>query len=168
MLSTALTGGFVAGQEAAKSVLARGKEKIPDPEAAVIAAEKERVYRPFTLKDGYSPREFEDLIRQVMNFYMGYNRNAKGLQVALDKLGLIERYSGDIKAANPHELTRANEALHLLPYAQMMVVAVMKRGAFTGFYKRSDVEFDKEIRKKHVSLWREGGAIKSCYDPIGD
>ncbi len=167
MLSTALTGGLVAGREAAKSALHRGKEKLPEPEAGLTANEKEKVYRPLSTKEGYSPREFEDLIRQVMNFYMGYNRNGKGLEIALEKLRLIERHSGDIKAANPHELTRANEALHLLPYSQMMVLAVMKRGAFAGFYKRSDVEFDKELRHKHVSIWREAGEIKTSYDPIG-
>jgi succinate dehydrogenase/fumarate reductase flavoprotein subunit len=118
------------------------------------------------VREGYSPREFEELIRQTMNYYMGYNRNQKGLEIALEKLRLIERYSAEIKATNPHELTRANEALHLLPYAQMMVIAVIKRGAFQGFYKRADVEANKEIRRKHVSLWRQGGAIDSCYDAI--
>lgn len=167
MLSTALTGGLVVGQEAAKSVLKSANEKIPEFEMSIIENEKERVYHPLNVREGYTPKEFEDMIREIMNYYMGYNRNQKGLETALAKLQLLEQHMGEIKATNPHELTRANEAMHLLPYGQMMVVAVIKRGGFKGFYRRIDVEIDQELRLKHVSIWRENGEIKSSYDSIG-
>ncbi|MFB3884924.1 MAG: FAD-dependent oxidoreductase [Thermodesulfobacteriota bacterium] len=166
MLSTALCGGFVAGREAAKAISqADAVRKIDD---SVIEREKVRVMAQLKRDEGYLPDEFENMIRQVMMQYMGYQRNRAGLEIATQKLRMLGERIEDVRARNLHELTRAHEALHLLKYCQLMVRSVMERRGMRGFYVVTDYPptMDPELRSKYVVLAKENGETKVTFEPM--
>jgi succinate dehydrogenase/fumarate reductase flavoprotein subunit len=93
MLSTALCGGYVAGTEAARSLAGRslkGADAQGEIDPVAVQREKEKILALQERKEGYAPKDYEDLIRQVMEHYMGHRRSLKGLNIALDRLALIE------------------------------------------------------------------------------
>jgi len=116
----------------------------------------------------YSPKEFEDFIRQIMQHYMGHKRSLTGLNIALDKFRLVEENVQEIGAVNLHELTRANEALHLLRYCRLMIHSVIHRKGMRGFYNLVDYppKLDPELRDKYVVLSQEKQALKVTFEPI--
>jgi adenylylsulfate reductase subunit A len=166
MLSTALCGGYVAGTEAGQSVKAvEGLTSIDMEEAH---QEQRRIMASLNREEGYTPKEFEDLIRQVMMHYMGHKRSLTGLNIALDKLKLIEEHIDRIKSENLHELTRANEAVHLLKYCRLMIHAVMNRKGMRGFYNLVDYppKLDPELRDKYVVLSKDHKGLKVTFELI--
>ncbi len=162
MLSTALCGGLVAGFEAAESSLKN--DLIFNFDQEIINFEKARLNATLNRKEGYSPKRFEKLIRQIMNYYMGYSRNKIKLEIALEKLDLIEKLINEIKAENLHELLRAQEAIHLLIYCKLMIRATIERKGMKGFYRMSDTpNVDKNLRSKDVVISQENNVLKAMY-----
>lgn len=168
MLSTAVSGGYVTGIEAAKR--AKKIDELRDINRDVVRKEKEKIVEPLQRDTGYSPREFEDLIRQIMEHYMGRKRSLTGLDIALKKCKLLEDRINEIKANNHHELTRAHEAIHLLKYCQLMIRAVIERKGMRGFYTLVDYppKLDPELRDKYVVLSQEDGKEKVTLESIED
>jgi succinate dehydrogenase/fumarate reductase flavoprotein subunit len=103
-----------------------------------------------------------------MMHYMGHKRSLTGLNIALEKLKLVEDHVPKIKAENLHELARANEAMHLLTYCRLMIHAVINRKGMRGFYNLVDYppKLDPELRDKYVALSREDEALKVTFEPI--
>ena len=124
--------------------------------------------KPLQRDAGYSPKEFEDMIRQVMGHYMGHKRSIQGLGIALEKLRLIEGHLDEIRAANYHELNRAQEAIHLLKYCRLMIRSVIERKGMRGFYNLVDYppKLDPELRSKYVVLSQVDGEEKVSFEPI--
>jgi adenylylsulfate reductase subunit A len=166
MLSTAVCGGYVAGTEAARSTAAAEEPRASDPGA--VREEKKKIMALLERDEGYTPKEFEDLIRQIMGHYMGHQRSLKGLTIALEKLQLLEGKQTEIKADNLHEVTRAVEAMHLLKYCQLMIRAVIERKGMRGFYMMVDYppKLDPELRDKYVVLYQQNGQPKVTFEPI--
>lgn len=166
MLSTALCGGYVAGKEAAACLKGRHGRGEIDP--LEVKRQKEAVLALQERKEGYTPKEYEDVIRQVMEHYMGHKRSLKGLHIALEKLALIQSEAGKLKAENPHELTRGVEALHLLEYCRLMVRSVIERKGMRGFYSLAGYppKLDPELRDKYVVLFQEDGEQKISFEPM--
>jgi adenylylsulfate reductase subunit A len=166
MLSTALCGGYVAGTEAGRSVKVVKRLLSMDMEEA--RQEELRVIASLNREEGYTPKEFEDLIRQVMMHYMGHKRSLTGLNIALDKLNLIEANTERIKSDNLHELIRANEAVHLLKYCRLMINAVIHRKGMRGFYNLVDYppKLDPELRDKYVVLSQNSTGVQVTFEPI--
>lgn len=163
-ISGAMSGGYSAGIEASETAIRQ--DKLADIDTSQVKNEKERIFQPIKMSNGLSPKEFENLIRQVMNYYMGYVRNEKGIELAIKKLNLIENYENDIEAANFHELMRANEAKHLLKHCQLSAKAVMERKeSGRTQYKRSDYpNLNKEFDNKYIVLWQENGIPKIAFE----
>jgi len=166
MLSTALCGGYVSGTEAGKSL--NGVDEPEDIEPVLLHEEKEKVQAPLTRDEGYTPKEFEDMIRQIMEHYMGHKRSLTGLNIALEKFDLLEEAKEKIKAVDYHEMTRAQEAIHLLKYCQLMIRSVIERKGMRGFYNLVDYppKLDLELRDSYVVLSNVGGDIKVTFEPL--
>ena len=166
MLSTAVCGGYVSGTAAAKR--ATKVEELSEIDQDFVREEKARIFEPLQRDSGYSPREFEDLIRQIMEHYMGHKRSLTGLNIALEKLKLLEGRVNEIKPNSYHELTRSHEAIHLLKYCQLMIRAVIERKGMRGFYNLVDYppKLDHELRDKYVVLSQENGKPKVTFEPI--
>ena len=166
MLSTAMTGGLVAGREAAAS--ASKMNGLPKVDVDLVSRGRQQSMLPLKVTDGHHPKEFEAKIRQVMEYYMGNKRSVKGMNMALSSLEVLEKHTDEIKASNDHELMQAHEVKHLLKYCQLMIRAVLMRKGMKGFYTVVDYppQMDKDLRTKYVLLWQEGGVPIMTYEPI--
>ena len=111
--SGSICSGYIAGDHAARAAGSTYTE-LPEPDADELGREKRRVFKPLGVSDGIRQDKFEAAVRQVMDYYMGYVRNEKGMSTALEKFALIESVEDTIMAKNLHELLRAHEAMHLL------------------------------------------------------
>jgi succinate dehydrogenase/fumarate reductase flavoprotein subunit len=163
--SGAICGGYSSGNEAAKIALSASSAAIDDGE---VLREKEKIFRPLQVKAGLSPREFENAMRQVMSYYMGFVRNERGIELALERLRLIEGYMNRIEAHDYHDLMRANEARHLLKQCHLTTRAVLERretGRTT--YRRSDFpQLNPEFDNKCLAVWKEAGELKVAFEPL--
>jgi succinate dehydrogenase/fumarate reductase flavoprotein subunit len=157
--SGALSGGFSAGKEAAK---ASKVSSLMDIDEAEIDEEKGIIFHSLEVQDGISPEYFEKAIRLVMKYYVGMVKNARGIETALERLNLIEKYQNQITARDLHEVMRANEARFLLKQCQLTTIAVSERkesGRTT--YRRSDYpELDTKFNGKSLAVWQESGTTK--------
>ncbi len=163
--SGALCGGYSAGKEAARAAsLALQNVRLNEDE---IEAEKKQIFRPLKVENGITPQGFENAMRQVMDFYMGFVKNESGINIAMERLDLIQGYLSRLQAHNFHELMRANEARFLLKQCQLTVRAVKERresGRTT--YKRSDYpNLDPGYNGKSLALWQESGKAMSALIP---
>lgn len=160
--SGSMCSGYIAATEAAKSL--RGVEPQVSLVPEEVAAEKERIRKPMTNAGDMDYRKFELAIRQVMNYYMGYVRNEKGIATALERLHLIEGYVDRLRSADPRELMRTHEAIHLLKSCQLSTRATLERKE-TGrtIYRRSDYpELNPEYAKM-LALWQDGGKSSMAW-----
>lgn len=167
-LSHAVCGGYSSGVEASKDALKAGK--LPEVDTDQVAKEKQKAFAPLKRDSGLTWREYEDVIRQVMNYYMGYVRSRQGMELALKKLKKIEDYVGEIRADNYHELLRANEAMHLIRYCQLTVRSALERKeSGRGCYKRTDYpHVDPSWENKEVVQWQEHGEPKIIVQTVGE
>jgi len=154
--SGSMCGGYYAGLQAAEAALK--SESLPGLEEEEVMKERERVLKPLNLETGIGYKEVEGAIRQVLNYYVAYRRNQGGLETALERFDLIEKYVGRIKATNFHELMKANEAAELLKIAKLTVRACMERKeSGRAFYRRTDYpDMDPNLNKPLVA-WQERG-----------
>lgn len=135
--SGALCCGYAAGGHAARL---QGPKSLhttePDEDAE---AESDGIFAPLHVRDGIPYRKFEDAIRQVMSYYMGFVRNETGIRTALERLRFLAGFVPEVMASNLHELTSANEGLHLLRACMLNTEATLERKE-TGrsVYRRTD------------------------------
>jgi adenylylsulfate reductase subunit A len=160
--SGSMCSGYIAATEAAKAL--PQTNTMPDVNPAEIGREKERIFKPIKAKDGIGYERFERAIRQVMTYYMGYVRNQKGMETALERLNFIERSVEKLHALNLHELMRANEAVHLLKTCQLSTRATMERKeSGRTLYRRSDYPDINPDCNRSLVLWQEGGEIQTSW-----
>jgi adenylylsulfate reductase, subunit A len=148
--------GYYSGIQAANAV--KGTEKLAVLDGKEVAAEKERIFRPIHREKGVSYSVVQKAISQVLTYYMGYRRNRKGMEAALEKLGLIEGYSNRIKAENYHALMRANETVEVLKMAKLTVLAsVQRKESGRAFWRIKDYpDLNPQLNKPLVA-WQENG-----------
>jgi succinate dehydrogenase/fumarate reductase flavoprotein subunit len=160
--SGAMCGGYYAGIQAAEA--AKRTDRLVGFDEQEVKAEKERIFRPIEVEKGISYKEVERAISQVLNYYMGYRRNMKGMETALEKLKLIETYLNKIKASNYHSLMRANESAEVLKMAKLAVLASMQRKESGRAYYRiaGYPDLDTKLNKVLVA-WQENGQPKFSW-----
>jgi succinate dehydrogenase/fumarate reductase flavoprotein subunit len=160
--SGAMCGGYYAGGRAGEASLQMAP--LPEFDEKEVMKEKERVFRPVKRTEGLSYKEFEGATRQVMNYYMGYRRNRKGMELALEKLHLIEGTLDKIKATNNHELMKANESAELIKMCQLATRSSMERKeSGRTFYSRTDFPTMNQNFAKPLVIWNENGAPKTAW-----
>jgi len=160
--SGAMCGGYIAGTEAAVGTGGRNMPARPDMDE--VAREKERVFRPMKTKEGIGYERFERAIRQVMSYYMGFVRNQKGMQTAIESLNLIEGHVPTLQASTLRELMRTNEAIHLLKTCQLSTRATMERKeSGRAIYRRTDYPDRNDAYNKVLAVWQEDGQIRTAW-----
>ena len=160
--SGAMCGGYSAGGHAAEACLKSGGFAPIDE--AVVIGEKKKIFQSMKVEDGISYKEFEGAIRQVLMYYMGYRRNQKGMEVALDRLKFIEESLPRIASRDYHELMRTNESYELIKIAQLTAIASMERKeSGRAYYRRTDhKELNPELGKP-LAVWQENGEMKMSW-----
>ena len=157
-VSGAICGGYYAGQQAAR---AARDGRLFETDEDIAAEEKERIFAPLNREEGISQKEFEGAVRNVMDYYMGFRRNEKGMRLALKKLNFIGEYIPRIKAQNYHELLRTHESLFLHRSCILTTLTCLERKeSGRAVYKRSDFpDTDPEMNKPLV-IWQENGQVR--------
>ena len=93
-----------------------------------------------------------------MNYYVGYRRNMKGMETALERLNLIETYLDKIRAPNYHSLMRAHECAEVLKMAKLVVLASMQRKeSGRTCYRIADYPNLNPALDKVLVTWQEKG-----------
>ena len=158
--SGAMCCGYVAAFHAANDAASTEMGVIDDAEAQ---AEHDRILAPWERKGTnlLKYNDFEDPIRQIMDYYAKYRRNMAGMRLALEKLALVESYTDRVVATNNHELMRLHEAFDLLELCRAHLEACLqRRESGRGMYQLSDYpEKDPELAKGLV-LTRKDGAFQ--------
>ena len=135
--SGSMCSGYLAGRSAASEIGA-----VPDLDGleAEIEAERARIAAPLAPRGDALPQAmFEASIRQVMSYYMGFVRNGKGMDVALERLAFIGSQADKLFASNMHELMLAHESLHLLQSSVLSTLCSReRRESGRSIYRRSD------------------------------
>jgi succinate dehydrogenase/fumarate reductase flavoprotein subunit len=102
-------------------------------------------------------REYEGAVRQVMGYYMGYRRNQKGMEAALEKLSFLEGCVDQITASTPRDLMKTNESCDLIKMCKLATRASLERKeSGRTYYKRSDYPDLVPALNKPLVLWKEG------------
>jgi succinate dehydrogenase/fumarate reductase flavoprotein subunit len=154
--SGSLCSGYIAATEACASLPQAGKMPPIVPEE--VQREKMRIFKPMHNSGGLSYLKFENAVQQVMKYYMGYVRNQKGMEIALDRLSLIDSYLDRVQASNYHELMRANEAVHLLKICELATRASLERKeSGRAIYSRSDYPERNDAYSKMLAMWQSDG-----------
>jgi succinate dehydrogenase/fumarate reductase flavoprotein subunit len=155
--SGAMCGGYAAGIEAATD--AQGTANALSPVGLEeLRREEERIFRPTRIREGMGYQRFEQVIRQVMQYYMGFARNEQGIRACLDRLRFIRTYADKLQASNLRELMRTQESLHLLKMCELATRATLERRE-TGrtIYRRTDHPGLDDSYAKVLALWKEKG-----------
>jgi len=154
--SGAMCGGYYAGLQAANT--SRGINKLPELDDAELIQEKERVFKPLKTVKGMSYREIEGATRQVMNYYMGYRRSQKGMEIALEKLAFLEQYLDQLKASDTRELMKVHESSELIRMCKLSTIASMERKeSGRTYYSRTDYPDLNPDLDKPLVIWQENG-----------
>lgn len=154
--SGSMCSGYLAGESAAANLgKAPGLKGLEDE----IDRECERIFTPLTsLEDAVPQAMFESSVRQVMSYYMGFVRNEKGIDVALDRLAFLSGYVDKVRAGNMHELMMTHEALHLLESCRLSTLCTRERKeSGRSIYRRSDYP-EKDPAYEKILAVRKGTA----------
>lgn len=160
--SGAICGGYHAGANAAEA--ASHQTGLLNMDKHSILLEKDRIFKFIKNKKGISYKEFENAVRQVMNYYMGYRRNQKGMETALEKLSFLETYGQKIQAFNHREMMKANESHDLVRMCRLATQASMERKeSGRTYYQRSDYpKLDPNLKRPFV-MWQEANEEKFAW-----
>jgi succinate dehydrogenase/fumarate reductase flavoprotein subunit len=158
--SGAMCGGYAAALHASNDVQ---QTSMGEMEERMIVAEKMRVLAPLTRSSSHplSYSDFENPIRQVMDYYAKYRRNMPGMRVALERLAVIESYKQRVYAKNLHELMRLHEAFDLLSLCQIHLHACLQRKeSGRAMYELSDFpKLNPDLAKGLVVQKRNGAPV---------
>ena len=126
--------------------------------------EKNRIFAPLNRKDGIDQKIFERAVRNVMSYYMGFWRNKKGMELALEKLNFIGEQASRIKAGNYHELLRAHEALFMHRTSIPTTLSCLQRKeSGRAIYKRSDFPDANPDMNKLFVIWNDEGQVNFSW-----
>lgn len=149
--------GRIAAKAAIKFILDNNTQ--PNVDAAVVAALKEKTYKPMAIFDefkGYTtnedvnpnyikPKMYMYRLQKLMDEYVGgvsanFSTNTPSLDRALELLTFLKEDSEKLAAANLHELMRCWENIHRTWQAEAHVRTVMFREEtrWPGYYFRAD------------------------------
>jgi adenylylsulfate reductase subunit A len=157
------TGGYLAGKMAAESAKDRRKD------SRVTASQgkelKERTFAPMGASGKVSHRKFEDAMRRMLWQNAGPARSERSLNVALEKLELLETYFKEITARNYHELMRVLEADQMMQVAKMTCTASLarKETRFGVYHHRADYPEESRELQGQVVLWKTEQGMKTAF-----
>jgi len=100
--------------------------------------------------------EFERAVRQIMNYYMGYRRNQKGMELALEKLAYLDTFVGNLSAHDFRDLMKVGESVQLLKMCELAVRSSLERKeSGRAVYRRTDYPSLNPELNKPLATWRE-------------
>ena len=156
--SAAMCLGWAAGEFAAARAVEVAMPSLPEAEIGALA---KTVFAPLAEKPaksiGYT--EFEDGIRQVMDYYVGYQRTEGSMKQALKSFAVLEEYLPRLGASTLRELMRVRESIELFKLCRIYIQACMqRRESGRAMYRRADYpDLDPALEKCLVTRLDESG-----------
>ena len=156
--SGAMCLGYAAGGFAARKAAEVEMPSLPED---MVERRRAEIYAPLENggKGSVSWNVFEDGIRQVMNYYVGYQRTEGSMEQALKSFETLAAYVPRIAASTVRELMRSHESMELFRLCRCYVQACMQRKeSGRAMYRRADYpELDPALAKCLVTSLDESG-----------
>ncbi len=158
--------GHWAGRHAAAAADAA---ELLQPDRDFVYAERERLLRPLSVRDGMDWRELNAASAKLMQNYCGGVKNDALLSLGLQSIQeLRERMLPEVSAANPHELVRLHEVSDILDVSELILQACMFRTADSAplYFERSDARAENAaLEDGFITIRREGGRAVKGFVP---
>lgn len=156
--SGAMCLGYTAGGFAARKAAEVEMPSLPED---MVERRRAEIYAPLENggKGSVSWNVFEDGIRQVMDYYVGYQRTEGSMEQALKSFETLAAYVPRIAASTVRELMRSHESMELFRLCRCYVQACMQRKeSGRAMYRRADYpELDPALAKCLVTSLDESG-----------
>ena len=156
--SGAMCLGYTAGGFAARKAAEVEMPSLPED---MVERRRAEIYAPLENggKGSVSWSVFEDGIRQVMDYYVGYQRTEGSMEQALKSFETLAAYVPRIAASTVRELMRSHESMELFRLCRCYVQACMQRKeSGRAMYRRADYpELDPALAKCLVTSLDESG-----------
>lgn len=150
--------GYSAGEAAARRVADIAMPALPEAE---IERWAEDLYAPLNnaTETPLTYETFEDGIRQVMDYYVGYQRTQAGMEQALKSFAVLEEYVPHLKAETIRDLMRVRESLELFKLCRIYIQACMQRKeSGRAMYLRADYpDLDPSLDKRLLTSLDDQG-----------
>lgn len=157
--SGAMCLGYTAGESAARR--AAGVEMPSLPEDSMDSL-RDEIFAPMenSGRGTVSWNVFEDGIRQVMDYYVGYQRTEGSMKQALKSFETLASYVPRIAAGTLRELMRTRESMELFKLCRCYIQACMQRKeSGRAMYRRADYPaLDPSLAKCLVTRLDESGS----------
>ena len=150
------SGSFCLGWTAGEAAAARARSTdMPTlPEAEIEALHRE-TFLPFSDKPdrAITYAEFEDGVRQVMDYYVGYQRTEGSMKQALESFNVLEEFLPRLGADSLRDLMRVRESMEIFKLTRIYVQACMQRKeSGRAMYRRADYpELDPAFKKSLIT-----------------
>lgn len=155
------SGCFCLGWTAGEAAAARAKDVAlpPLPEGTVDEV-RAKLFLPLDpAPDAVSYQEFEDGVRQIMDYYVGFQRSAGSMNQALKSFDTLAEYLPRLGANSLRDLMRVRESMELFKLARIYVQACLQRKeSGRAMYRRTDYpELDPAYAKSLITTLAEDG-----------
>lgn len=143
--------GWSAGEFAARRAKTVDMPTISEAELDKKQAEIYAGLKETKSEQGINYNDFEDGIRQVMDYYVGYQRTEGSMAQALKSFNVLEEYLPRLEATTLRELMKIHESMELFKLCRIYTEACMQRKeSGRAMYNRADypeqdAKFDKSL-----------------------
>ena len=162
----ALTTGWHAGDRAARR--ARNQNRSLPADEGTVESLKRWCSERMSAEDGYTWREADYTLQNIMDHYCGDVRSEAMLTRGIERLKDIK--NAPLLAATPHELARCLEVKSLMENAEMVMTASLARqeSRKAPYFKRSDFpEQDDKNWFAFSAIRLDHGRLRVSKIPIG-
>jgi succinate dehydrogenase/fumarate reductase flavoprotein subunit len=147
-LAFASISGYVAGEAAAQLASGVGLE---NKDVAGFEEAAQRMIAPLKRSRGVCPDELIRSLQGLLFSYpVGYLKSATSLRDALNKLEEAKNKAGELKAANLHELVKANAAQSMILIGEAFLRSSLYREESRAYHFREDFP---RIDNRHWLKW---------------
>lgn len=166
----ALSSGCIAGRNAAKS---SSKMKTPEVKQTQIKLEVDQLNHLLERgeKDGIRPNELRRSLQEVMERYVGFVRNDKGLRKGIEEIQRMKKELPHLSILSPtkvfnNEWVEALEVCNLVETAEMIARAALMRTETRGGHRREDFPNMDNGWVKNIIIRKESGKMRLTTQPV--
>ena len=158
-----MCGGYEAGSQAAQKALGiTGYGKINEDLAVDRFA---NAFAPLHGEGRLSYQELEEAVRNVMAYYMGFQRSETGMSLAAQKIDFLMGEAQRLHASSYRELMRCIESREILTVCSLAIAASRERKeSGRCVYSRVDYPELDPAMNRPLLLWQEKGTACIAWD----
>ncbi len=161
--SGAMCGGYEAGVQAGRRALgSEGHGPFDEDQALATFAD---AFAPLRSEGSLTYQELEEATRNVMPYYMGFQRSEAGMSLAAEKISFLAGEAKRLHAASWRELMRCIESREILKVCGLAIAASReRRESGRCVYARVDFpDLDPDMNRP-LLLWQEKGVARIAWD----